>query len=86
MRANVYALYEARVDPERPSAELYMVGGTYQEMLDHYTRSKGRPPATIEQEINIIGGEPHSIWFLDRDETGSAAISQYKVGIKETFD
>lgn len=82
MRANVYALIERRQDRTRESMDLWMVGGSFQELYDYYLELKGRATVTVSE--TVVDG--HSVWTLDEDAAGAAYISQYKVGITEVLD
>lgn len=78
MRANVYALMEQRGG----SFDFYMVTATEQEALDHYRQVTGRPGNVSLRSDN----DGHAVVILDKDDSGQAVISQYKVGIEEIID
>jgi hypothetical protein len=80
MKANVYVLVERRAT----AVDIWMVGGTQQELLDYYfDKLKHQAPGDVER-VNKDGVE-HLIF--DRDRAGGLAmISQYRVGIAEILD
>ncbi|HZJ05389.1 MAG TPA: hypothetical protein VFD59_07955 [Nocardioidaceae bacterium] len=82
MKANVYVLVESRATGDRAFTDIYMLGGTQQELLDYYESLKGRAPGDVEREVK--DGFEHL--SFDRDETGVSMISQYQVGIVEVLE
>ena len=82
MRANIYVLFETRMDENSSEVDVAMAGGTQRELIDYYTNWKGHPPRTVE-ETSMNG---HALWLLDQDDRGQAIIAQYKVGIQEIID
>jgi hypothetical protein len=78
MQANVYVLVEHR----DTSTDIYMLGGTQQELLDYYAELKGGPARNVQQVVK--DGFEHLIF--DEDDAGQSMIAQYRVGIQEVIE
>ena len=83
MKANVYVLAEQRLTENGPSMDIWMLGGTQEELLNYYETLKGHPPRDAEKITK--DGLEHIIFDKD-DADGFSIISQYKVGIQEVIE
>lgn len=75
-------LVENRSNGDRSSTDIYMLGGTQQELLDYYADLKGRPATGIRK----VGKDGLEHLLFDEDEAGVSMISQYVVGVEEIVE
>lgn len=73
MDHNVYALFEARnLGSNHATVDMYKVCPTYEDALEVYREKVGEPKSIRKEETDA-----GTTWWLDQDQTGTAAINRY---------